>query len=127
MHAQARIAGIASLCANQQDKFWPYHDKAFANQRALRRDSLVGYATDLGLDLEKFQACLDDPTVGRQIDTDMRDAQALGLTGTPAFLINGRVIDGARPFENFEKVFDEELKRLGITLKDKAAVEEISQ
>ena len=110
MHAQARGAAEAANCASAQGKFWPYHGKLFANQSALGDDKLKEYAKDLGLDTAKFEQCLAAKPFKAAIDKDIADASKVGVTGTPAFFINGRMLSGAQPFEKFKEVIDEELR-----------------
>ena len=113
MHKNARGAAEAANCAQEQGKFHEYHDKLFQNQRALEVDNLKQYAADLGLDTEQFNQCLDSKKYSKDIDEDMADAQALGVSGTPAFFVNGRFLNGAQPFEAFQQVIDDELQRKG--------------
>jgi protein-disulfide isomerase len=109
MHPNARPASEAASCANDQGKFWEYHAKLFGNQGALSEDNLKGYAKDVGLDEAKFAKCLADKPFKAVIDKDIEDGSKVGVTGTPAFFINGRMISGAQPFEKFKEVIDEEL------------------
>lgn len=112
-HPQAKLAAQASVCADDQELFWPYHDKLFENQRAMEREQLIAYATELELDTEAFDACLEDPKTVARVDADLAEAQGLGATGTPAFYINGIMLSGAQPFENFDAVIVEELESSG--------------
>lgn len=109
MHKDAQAAAEAANCAGDQDKFWEYHDKLFENQRALTVDSLKQYAVDLQLDGEAFNGCLDSGKYTADVQEDMRQGQSLGVTGTPAFFVNGRFLNGAQPFERFAQIIDEEL------------------
>ncbi len=113
IHPQARPAAEASICAAEQDRFWEFHAALFANQRALTEEDLVKYATELGLDLDAFAACRARPDVKRQVQADVEAAQAAGVTGTPAFFVNGVLLTGAKPVEDFVRVIDAELDRLG--------------
>lgn len=110
-HQNAEKAAEAAQCANEQGKFWEYHDILFANQGALAVENLKQYAVDLKLDTAKFNSCLDSGKYAAKIQTDISDGQAAGVRGTPAFYINGRSISGAQPFENFQKVIEEELAK----------------
>jgi protein-disulfide isomerase len=98
------------LCANDQGKFWEYHDKLFENQRALQADQLKQYAADLGLDADSFNSCFDSGKFKSAVTEDYLEGQQLGVTGTPAFFINGRFLSGAQPFEAFQAIIDEELQ-----------------
>ena len=113
MHPQARPAAEAANCAHDQGKFWEYHGKLFANQSKLADDDLRGYAKDLGLDVEKFSKCLTDKPHKAAIDKDIADGGKVGVNGTPAFFINGRMLSGAQPFEKFKEVIDDELAAKG--------------
>lgn len=109
-HTNAPNAALASLCAQDQGKFWEYHDKLFANQTALSPQDLKKYAQELGLNAGEFSACLENKKYQAQVDQDMKDGQTAGVGGTPAFFINGRLVSGAQPFENFKTIIEEELK-----------------
>ncbi|MBX2812049.1 MAG: thioredoxin domain-containing protein [Myxococcales bacterium] len=112
-HKRARPAAVASLAAHKQGKFWEMHDKLFANQRELTKESFVAFAAELGLDLGKFEADLDDPALTSWVDSDMKQGSSVGVRGTPASFVNGRLVSGAVPFEAFQKIIDEELKKDG--------------
>jgi protein-disulfide isomerase len=113
-HKEAHGASQAAACANEQGKFWEYHDKVFENQRALKPENLKQYATDLGLDAAKFNACFDSGKYKKDVDQDLADGQTYGVRGTPAFFINGRFLSGAVPFETIKAIIDEELDLKGI-------------
>ncbi len=112
-HKDAPLASQAALAAKEQGKFWEMHDMLFNNQKALTKDDLDKYAQELGLNVEKFKADFESEAIKAQINADKATASDLGATGTPAFFINGRKIKGAQPIENFKKLIDEELKKLG--------------
>jgi protein-disulfide isomerase len=112
-HQRARPAAEASLCAGEQDQFWAYHDKLFDNSRQLEDSHLVGYAEQIGLDKNRFQQCFESGKFASQVDADLEAAQQVGITGTPAFVVNGVLISGAKPPEEFYRVIDAELARLG--------------
>ena len=114
-HPQARPASEAANCAHAQGKFWPYHAKLFANQTALGEDKLKEYAKDVGLDETKFEQCLKDKPFKAAIDKDIADGGKVGVNGTPAFFINGRMLSGAQPFEKFKELIDEELSAKGVS------------
>jgi protein-disulfide isomerase len=109
MHPQARPASEAAACANDQGKFWEYHAKLFANQSALADANLKAYAKDLGLDAAKFDKCVADKKHAKKVEEDIAEGSKVGVTGTPAFFINGRMLSGAQPFEKFKEVIDDEL------------------
>ncbi|HXV77920.1 MAG TPA: thioredoxin domain-containing protein [Candidatus Polarisedimenticolaceae bacterium] len=108
-HPQAIPAAQAAKCANEQGKFWDYHDKLFASQRELGPDKYKQFAVELGLDSEKFDACVDSNKYAQQVQLIATGGQQAGVTGTPAFFVNGRFVSGAKPFEAFKEIIDEEL------------------
>ena len=110
-HKEAPLAAEAALAAGAQGKFWELHDLMFENQRALKRDDIERYAQEIGLNLAKFKSALDAGTFKAQIQTDIAHARELGATGTPSFFVNGRKLRGAKPFDAFAKIIDEELKK----------------
>jgi protein-disulfide isomerase len=111
MHNRAGPAAEASDCANEQKKFWEYHDKLFANQQGLTDEDFTKYATEIGLDVDKFNECYTSGRYKADVAKDMADGQKAGVTGTPAFFVNGRFLSGAQPFEGFKAIIDEELAR----------------
>jgi len=110
-HNNAAIAAEASLAAHDQGKFWEMHEKLFANQNALEREKLDGYAKELGLNAAKFKEALDNKKHKATIDADQKLARDLGASGTPSFFINGRSLRGAQPFDAFKTLIDEELAK----------------
>jgi protein-disulfide isomerase len=116
-HNNAESAALASEAARQQGKFWEMHDKLFANQLALDRPSLEKSAQELGLDMAKFKAALDDPKNKEILEADKKQAAQFGATGTPTFFVNGRKMIGAQAFEAFKTVVDEEIQKADEKLK----------
>jgi protein-disulfide isomerase len=112
-HQNAKLAAAASMAANEQGKFWEYHDKLFANQKQLDRASLERYAQELKLDLGKFRNVLDSNKYEALISEDSQEGNRIGANGTPTFFINGRQLVGAQPFPKFQEIIDEELKKAG--------------
>jgi len=104
-------AAEAALAANAQGKFWEMHDKLFANQQALDRPALERYAQELNLDMGRFRADLDSGKFKEEINEDVRLGDSVGAGGTPTFFINGRMVVGAQPFEQFKQIIDEELAK----------------
>ncbi len=109
-HQNARPAAEAAACAAAQGKFWEYHDKLWTLSD-LSAAKLKTTAGELGLDQAKFDECFAKKQFTADIDKDMADASSVGVTGTPAFFINGRMLSGAQPFEKFKQIIDEELAR----------------
>lgn len=97
-HEDACRAAYAAECARSQGKFWEMHDVMFDNNKRLGEADLVGYASDLGLDPERFKACLHDPATDTAIKRDIAEGKAKGVDGTPTWFINGwRVVGARRP------------------------------
>ena len=111
IHPNARGAAEAAACAEEQGQFWAYHDKLFQNNKALGKEDLLRYATDAGLDATRFQACFDEGRFKDKVEADLQAARAVGISGTPAFVVNGILLSGAQPAEEFYKVIDQELAR----------------
>lgn len=111
-HANARPASEAAHCAAEQGKFWEYHDKLMTTED-LSADSLKSLAKSTGLDQAKFDECIAADRFEAKINEDIAAGQAAGVSGTPAFFINGRMMDGAQPLEKFKEVIDEELEYSG--------------
>ncbi len=110
MHDLARPAHEAARCAGAAGQYWRYHDRLFAAQPRFARAQLVAYAVELGIDRARFERCLDDHLFAAAIDADIVQGRALGVSGTPTFLINGHPLVGAHPVENFRTVIDDLLK-----------------
>jgi protein-disulfide isomerase len=115
IHPQAQKAAEASLCANEQGKFWELHDAMFADQKALGVDQLKAKAAELKLDAEKFASCVDSGKFASQVAADLAAGQKAGVSGTPAMFINGRFLNGAVPFEEIARTIDDELARKGVS------------
>lgn len=111
-HKQAPIAAEAANCAGDQGKYWEYNTTIFENQRNIQTSDLQDYAKKLGLDMKKFTQCLDSGKFKDEIQKDIQDGAKAGVSGTPAYFINGIFLSGAQPFENFKEIIDEELDRL---------------
>ncbi|HEU5077169.1 MAG TPA: thioredoxin domain-containing protein [Polyangiaceae bacterium] len=118
-HKKADLAAEASYEVYKQKgdaAFWQYHEKLFANQKSedgLLRPGLEKYAQELGVDMAKFKAALDNRTHKDRIQADKDAAQKAGISGTPAFVINGYYLSGAQPFPSFKKLIDRALKEAG--------------
>tara|TARA_Y100000310_G_scaffold333613_1_gene411513 strand:+ start:225 stop:1298 length:1074 start_codon:yes stop_codon:yes gene_type:complete len=104
-HPFAQKAAEASECAEEQGKFWEYHDMLFENYSALDVDSLKQYAVDLELDADAFNECLDSGQMADEVAKDFADGSAYGVSGTPAFFVNGVLVSGAQSFSVFEQIF----------------------
>jgi protein-disulfide isomerase len=104
-------AAQASLAAGEQGKYWEMHDLLLERSPELDRASLIKYAKELGLDVEKFSTAMETRKFQKAIDADLALARELDLFNTPTFYINGRQVIGERPFEYMKKIIDEELKK----------------
>lgn len=111
IHPQAQKAAEASECAADQGKFWEFHDKVFENQELLSGGAtqLKKWAGELGLNASKFASCLDSGEKADIVQAGLDSGSAAGVTGTPAFFINGVALVGAQPFSSFQQVIDEQL------------------
>ena len=110
-HKEAPKAAEASMCAAQQGKFWEYHDALYSHQDALSVDDLKGHAFAMGLDLKRFEGCLDSGEMKAVVQTDQKEGERLGVSGTPAFFVNGFMLSGAQPEEKFKRIIDKELAK----------------
>jgi protein-disulfide isomerase len=110
-HPQAQKAGEAAACAGEQGKFWEMHDRLWQNPGKLQVEDLKAHAQSLGLVAADFASCLDSGRFATLVENDLRAGQEYGISGTPAFFVNGRPIVGAMPLEAFQQVIDDELAR----------------
>lgn len=111
LHPNARRVSEASYCAGKQDKFWAFHDAVYADTSSDASDAtLTRYATAAGLDVAAFTACLAGPEAREAVARDLAQGEALGLSSTPGFFVNGREVRGAQPIEAFTAIIDEELR-----------------
>ncbi len=104
LHPDAVNAALAARCAQEQGKFWEYHDKLFVNSPTLTKQMLLTYAAEIGLDDEQFTRCLSSQRYRPSVEKDMSKAQTLGIEGTPTFYLNGNRVDGAIPMDVFENL-----------------------
>lgn len=104
-------AAEAAECAHEPEKFWPYHDRLFerAGAFAFTVARLKGYAREVGLEGDVFDRCVDAGKHRVKVRNETLVGQFLGATGTPAFLINGKLLIGAHPFETFVRAIEQEL------------------
>lgn len=113
--SESTWAAEASECANEQDKFWEFHDYLFAHQQGenlgtFSKDNLKKFATELGFDTQKFSGCLDSEKYKTNVEKDLAEGRQAGVSGTPATFVNGMLIGGAQPYSNFKAIIDEKLK-----------------
>jgi protein-disulfide isomerase len=110
LHPQSRKAHEAARCAAEQDKFWEYHRALFAGTPK-PPDQLKPLAQQAGLDLERFDQCVASARYQAVVQKDVEEGLRLGVNGTPAFFINGRMLSGAQPIESFVRIIEDELAR----------------
>jgi protein-disulfide isomerase len=111
IHPQAFKAAEAGQCAREQGKFWEYHDRLFGNQQALEPEFLKKYAAEAGLDAAAFSACVDTAKYADRVQEQMGIGARLGVSSTPTVYVNGRLVNGAQPYEVFAAIIEEELAR----------------
>lgn len=109
IHPHAPKAAEAAFCAGEQGRYWEMHDGLLAAQGALAIDDLKARARVLGLDVPRFDACLDSGRMAASVESSRKLGEGLGVSSTPAFFVNGRPLTGAQPFERFQELVDHEL------------------
>ncbi len=123
IHPNAMPAALATECADDQGKFWPYHDKIFQNQGQWKDLELIQavnlfkqYASELQLNEDEFGTCLDSGKYLDEVNNDLQDGQDYGIEGTPGFFIGNdelgyTKVSGAKPYQSFQTVLDEALAK----------------
>lgn len=116
LHPNAQKAAEASECANDQDKFWDYHDLLFETQNAWANlpdpaSQFSTYATQLGLDQGTFDSCMSSGKHTEAVTEDITAGSTAGVSGTPTFFINGISLVGAQPYDAFKTMIDQELSK----------------
>ena len=106
-------AALAARAAGEQGKFWEYHDLLYENQGsgnsgAFSDDKLSGFARELELDVERFEADLGSEAIAAAVQEDFEAGQSAGISGTPTFEINGQRLVGFQSLEAFEGIIEEE-------------------
>lgn len=104
-HPQALPAARAAFCAGEQGSFWQYHDALFAAEE-LSPEVFHRSAAHLGLSLAEFESCLDSETSRAAVIDDAREARRIGIDGTPAFVVNGKLVRGAVSFDEFKAIIE---------------------
>jgi len=111
MHKNARSAAIASMAAQEQGKFWPYHDLLFANYNKLSDKKLTALAEEAGLDMARFVRDLKDPRFQQRLQTEQQLGRKIGVRGTPTIFVNGRLLP-QRSRAAFDQLISAELAKL---------------
>jgi protein-disulfide isomerase len=117
-HTHARGAAIAARCAGEQGRFWDMRNQLFSNQNRLAQSDLTEHAHTLGLDEQSFNACLQSGRFAQEIDRDLADAKAIGIEGTPSFIlgrfsgdaVEGLKLVGAQPYSIFQAELNKQLE-----------------
>jgi len=109
-HRNSLPAARAAYCAAEQDRFWQFHDVLFG-ARELSPAVFTQIATDLGLGVEKFQACLDSEQSRTGVVRDLETARLFHIESTPSFIVNGKLVQGALSFADFQKIIEQELSQ----------------
>ncbi len=106
IHPQAQQAAEAAECAEEQGRFWEYHDFLFQRSPALGVEHVTAYAAEAGLDTERFEDCLESGRKADVVAADFEDGLSYGVSGTPTFFINGRRVVGTLSLDEFESYID---------------------
>ena len=106
-HQYAEKASEAAECANKQGKFWQMHDLLFSSNGRLDIDSLKSYAKQIGLNSDKFDHCMESGETAEIVSVDKSQCASAGVQGTPTFFINGKILVGAQPYEQFKSLIGE--------------------
>jgi protein-disulfide isomerase len=110
MHPDAQPAAVAANCAGEQGRYWDYFRLLYGGSN-LGKAIYQTYAQEVGINLSKFNSCLKSGRFTKEITLDMQDGQRIGVSGVPAFFINGRLISGLQPYEVFQQAIEEELNK----------------
>jgi len=124
-HSHAFVAARASMAAHAQGKFWAYHDALYRREARFDEDDLQEIAREVGLDLKEFKRAMQSPAIDRRIEADLELAMQLGVSGTPAYFINGRPLEGAVPLLHFRLLIEDELERANASLEQGVAPEDL--
>lgn len=112
-HPHAQHAAVAAECAHEQGRYWEFHRRLFADQSKLDPRSLRRHAEELGLDTTRFAACRRSDSTQRRVDRDAADGRDYGVTGTPTFFVDGRILRGAQPYEQIKAELERALSSSG--------------
>jgi len=108
IHENSFAAAMAAECANDQGKFWAYHDELFAHQDSLQKSDLVSFAQNLGLDVASFTACLESNAKSKIVREDMGAGNKLGINATPTFFVDGEKVEN---WPELDKIVGQKLGR----------------
>jgi protein-disulfide isomerase len=119
VHQKARGAAEAARCAGEQGKYWEMHNLLFEKSPALTPEDLKGYAKQLGLDEAKYDECVAQRRSQAAVEADLKAGQGAGVSGTPAFFIDGLPITNVRSLDELAKIIDDELAKKGLPVPPK--------
>ena len=108
-HPEAQPAAEAAECADEQGKFWEFHEGVFSNQATMGRELYLNLAGELGLNAAQFTQCIDSGKYRQEVQNDFAYGSQVGVSGTPTFFINGIQLVGAQPYQAFQQVIEAEL------------------
>jgi protein-disulfide isomerase len=111
IHPNAQPAAVAANCAGEQGRYWEYFRLLYGDMRGLGSALYQTYAQEVGMNLSSFKSCLTSGRYAKEITLDMQDGERIGVTGVPAFFINGQLISGSQPYEIFQQAIDAELSK----------------
>jgi protein-disulfide isomerase len=111
IHPDAQPAAVAANCAGEQGRYWEYFQLLYGDPRGLGSGMYQTYAQETGLNLSSFNSCIKNGRYNKEINLDLQDGTRMGVSGVPAFYINGRLISGLQPYEVFAQSIEEELNR----------------
>lgn len=106
LHPLALDSALAGRCAFEQNKFWPMYDKIFLNQENLSLENIKIFASQIGLNINQFNACFDSKIYKKDINQDLSEGVELGVNGTPTWFINGQKLEGNLPVDKFKELLD---------------------
>lgn len=109
----SRRGALAANCAAEQSKFWPFHERLYAEQgrATLQTAALISHAEAVGLDKAAFSACLEEKSKALKVEADFKAARDQGITGTPTFLVNGEKVIGGRSYEQMVEIIEAALAK----------------
>lgn len=130
IHKNAQIAAQAAEAAGFQGKFWEMHDKLYENQEAWAdnrdpRSMFESYASEIGLDVDKYKTDYDSQEVKDRINADYNSAFSAGVNATPTYFLNGVKLDNPRGYEPFKQIIENKILELGLTQPEESPQETI--
>jgi len=111
LHAGSQLSAEAAECASQQGMFWAYHDLLFKTPETVLIDQFIGLADELGMDKESFKDCIVSGDAKEKVNADFEEGRAIGIQGTPTFIIEDEMYQGAMPFDEFKNIIDEKIQK----------------